>query len=156
MKRGRPPKHFRDLFAEGVGLEEYRAASDALAKHDIRLSFCETYREWVAQSFGGDAKTIGVFVVTCRMGLGALVDAIRNPQALVDEMEVRREQAAARWTKYEDDKRESLAAEPWTLTVEAPRPAPARFENSEGRQSVLFAGLDCLAGQNDLFATDGQ
>ena len=38
----------------------------------------------------------------------------------------------------------------------APRPKPARFENSEERQRMLLAGLDCLPGQGDLFQTDGE
>lgn len=33
---------------------------------------------------------------------------------------------------------------------------PRTFENDETTQTVLFAGLDCLAGQSDLFPTDGQ
>lgn len=41
-------------------------------------------------------------------------------------------------------------------------PAPQRtrqtqcFAPQPERQQVLFAGLDCLAGQMDLFATDGE
>ena len=44
----------------------------------------------------------------------------------------------------------------FALANEAPRPKPARFENSEGRQRMLLAGLDCLPGQGDLFHTDGE
>jgi hypothetical protein len=36
-----------------------------------------------------------------------------------------------------------------------PKPAPLRIDVPEYRQSKLFAGLDCLDGQGDLFATDG-
>lgn len=35
-------------------------------------------------------------------------------------------------------------------------PRPARVENFGGEQRVLFAGLDCLAGQRDLFETEGE
>jgi len=45
---------------------------------------------------------------------------------------------------------------PFTLANEAPRTKPARFENNSARQMVLLAGLDCLPGQRDLFATDGE
>ncbi len=31
-----------------------------------------------------------------------------------------------------------------------------RFTNNPGGQSVLFSGMDCLPGQLDLVATDGQ
>jgi hypothetical protein len=41
--------------------------------------------------------------------------------------------------------------EDFQLTNDKPRPAPLRFENEECRQTVLFAGMDCLAGQQDLF-----
>ncbi len=33
---------------------------------------------------------------------------------------------------------------------------PARFGAIEGAQRALFAGLDCLPGQQDLFSTDGE
>lgn len=46
--------------------------------------------------------------------------------------------------------------EPFVLCNEPPKPKPARFEDQCGRQSVLFAGLDCLSGQQDLFCTDGE
>jgi hypothetical protein len=36
------------------------------------------------------------------------------------------------------------------------KPKPVRFDNTTGRQAVLFAGLDCFPGQRDLFATDGE
>lgn len=37
-----------------------------------------------------------------------------------------------------------------------PRPTPWRLAAAEPcRQKPLFAGLDCLAGQQDLFSTDG-
>jgi hypothetical protein len=44
----------------------------------------------------------------------------------------------------------------FTLANDSSKPKPARFENSEGRQRVLLAGLDCLPGQGDLFQTDGE
>ena len=41
--------------------------------------------------------------------------------------------------------------------IDEPRPKPWKPEApTPGRQRVLFAGLDCLAGQRDLFDTDGQ
>ena len=46
--------------------------------------------------------------------------------------------------------------EPFALANEMPKPKPTRFENSEGRQRMLLAGLDCLPGQGDLFRTDGE
>jgi hypothetical protein len=33
---------------------------------------------------------------------------------------------------------------------------PMQFANDECRQRSLLAGLDCLPGQGDLFATDGE
>lgn len=44
----------------------------------------------------------------------------------------------------------------FTLANDPPKPKPVRFENSEGRQRMLLAGLDCLPGQSDLFRTDGE
>jgi hypothetical protein len=46
--------------------------------------------------------------------------------------------------------------ERFTLANPAP-PPPARRgpEPERTRQTVLFAGLDCLPGQQNLFATDG-
>jgi len=41
------------------------------------------------------------------------------------------------------------------LTNDKPRPKPMTFDAKEGKQKVLFSGLDCLPGQMDLFATDG-
>lgn len=34
-------------------------------------------------------------------------------------------------------------------------PKPVKFFTEKARQSVLFSGLDCLPGQQDLFPTDG-
>lgn len=45
--------------------------------------------------------------------------------------------------------------EPFVLTNEPARRSPIRFENDERRQKPLFAGLDCLPGQDDLFSTEG-
>lgn len=45
--------------------------------------------------------------------------------------------------------------EPFVLTNEPARRAPLQFENDERRQKPLFAGLDCLPGQDDLFSTEG-
>jgi hypothetical protein len=41
------------------------------------------------------------------------------------------------------------------LTNAEPKPAPVRIDVPEYRQKPLFSGLDCLAGQESLFATDG-
>lgn len=35
------------------------------------------------------------------------------------------------------------------------RPERPKFETTPARQRVLLAGMDCLAGQRDLFDTDG-
>lgn len=49
------------------------------------------------------------------------------------------------------------APESFTLQNPAPKPAPWKPQPAERkRQTVLFAGMDCLPGQNDLFATDGR
>lgn len=45
--------------------------------------------------------------------------------------------------------------ETFVLCNEPTRRAPVRFENDERRQKPLFAGLDCLPGQDDLFSTEG-
>jgi hypothetical protein len=42
------------------------------------------------------------------------------------------------------------------LTNEPPKPKPWRPENVKATQRVLLAGMDCLSGQGDLFATDGE
>jgi hypothetical protein len=43
------------------------------------------------------------------------------------------------------------------LASDPPRPRPAEFHDSEQRrQRALFAGLDVLPGQLDLFSTDGE
>lgn len=44
-----------------------------------------------------------------------------------------------------------MQTEEFQLTNDRPRPKPLRFENDECRQTVLFAGMDCLPGQEDLF-----
>lgn len=47
--------------------------------------------------------------------------------------------------------------EPFRLLSVKPAVRRQRFETSERtRQQVLFAGLDCLPGQLDLFQTDGE
>ena len=44
----------------------------------------------------------------------------------------------------------------FALSNEPLRQTPRRIEsNPKTRQQVLFAGLDCLPGQLDLFPTDG-
>lgn len=45
--------------------------------------------------------------------------------------------------------------EPFVLTNDPARRAPVCFENDDRRQKPLFAGLDCLPGQDDLFSTEG-
>ena len=48
-----------------------------------------------------------------------------------------------------------LAPEPFTLSRE-PKPEKCRQEMPERQiQTVMFSGMDCLAGQLDLFPTDG-
>ena len=47
-------------------------------------------------------------------------------------------------------------AAPFMLANDPPRKPALRFENNHGRQMMLLAGLDCLPGQGDLFATDGE
>lgn len=44
--------------------------------------------------------------------------------------------------------------EPFVLANDPPRRVPVRFENDDRRQRTLFDGLDCLPGQEDLFADD--
>ena len=48
-----------------------------------------------------------------------------------------------------------MSDEPFTLRNAPPVPPTAQFENNPNRQRVLLAGMDCLAGQLDLFPTDG-
>lgn len=45
--------------------------------------------------------------------------------------------------------------ESFVLTNQPARRSPIRFENDERRQKPLFAGLDCLPGQDDLLSTEG-
>jgi hypothetical protein len=48
-------------------------------------------------------------------------------------------------------------AEQYTLQNDKPKPKPWKPEAPERkRQQVLLAGMDCLAGQGDLFPTDGE
>jgi len=45
----------------------------------------------------------------------------------------------------------------FTLRNDDPRPTFWKCASGEKpRQQVLFAGMDCLSGQRDLFQTDGQ
>lgn len=48
------------------------------------------------------------------------------------------------------------AAEQFTLANDAPKPAVFQFVATPTKQRVLLAGMDCLAGQGDLFETDGE
>ncbi|HEV3023260.1 MAG TPA: hypothetical protein VGX76_12370 [Pirellulales bacterium] len=51
---------------------------------------------------------------------------------------------------------EMHAEEPeFTLANVAPKTKPRPVENVAASQRVLFAGMDCLSGQKDLFETDG-
>lgn len=43
----------------------------------------------------------------------------------------------------------------FTLQRKQPQPRATQFVSHGGAQKVLFSGLDCLAGQQDLFPTDG-
>lgn len=45
---------------------------------------------------------------------------------------------------------------PFRLENTPPKPKPLTFESSKDRQRVLFTGLDCLPGQQDLFDCDGE
>jgi hypothetical protein len=44
----------------------------------------------------------------------------------------------------------------FALANDPPRKPPERFENTEGRQRMLLAGLGCLPDQRNLFETDGE
>ena len=46
--------------------------------------------------------------------------------------------------------------DPFRLTSPPPQRVRAKFKSDPARQNVLFAGLSCLAGQTDLFLTDGR
>jgi hypothetical protein len=46
--------------------------------------------------------------------------------------------------------------EEFTLTNVKPKPKPPAIEQAKERQNVLFSGLNCLPGQQDLFETDGK
>ena len=53
-------------------------------------------------------------------------------------------------------KEEGDSAE-FVLSNAPPKPKPWRGGEPENtRQTVLIAGMDCLAGQQDLFETDGE
>jgi hypothetical protein len=45
--------------------------------------------------------------------------------------------------------------DPFQLQNEPPKPKPTEFTDNDGRQRVLFSGLNCLPGQQNLFPTDG-
>ncbi|HWB11560.1 MAG TPA: hypothetical protein VG826_20180 [Pirellulales bacterium] len=57
----------------------------------------------------------------------------------------------------EPDDEDAPASEPFALANDKPRPAPWKPEPAERkRQRTLLSGLDCLPGQGDLFAVDGE
>jgi hypothetical protein len=56
-----------------------------------------------------------------------------------------REQGTARWWRFERDGGYLLMNDPQR------RRHGTQFTNDRQRQSVLFTGRDCLAGQTDLF-----
>lgn len=43
--------------------------------------------------------------------------------------------------------------EPFVLTNEPARPK-LRIDNDDRRQTVMFSGMDCLPGQEELFASE--
>jgi hypothetical protein len=45
--------------------------------------------------------------------------------------------------------------EPFALQRPHPKPRVTQFVSHGGTQKVLFSGMDCLPGQQDLFPTDG-
>lgn len=45
--------------------------------------------------------------------------------------------------------------EPFSLQRPQPKPRVDKFVSHGGAQNVLFSGMDCLPGQQDLFPTDG-
>ena len=49
-----------------------------------------------------------------------------------------------------------MTSEPFRLANDPAPRRPAQFEDEQCRQRSLLAGLDCLPGQGDLFATDGE
>lgn len=50
-----------------------------------------------------------------------------------------------------------MTDEPFQLVNDKRKPEPQKFDVSDRtRQKLLFAGLDCLPGQLDLFQTDGE
>ena len=58
-------------------------------------------------------------------------------------------------TREESTEREAPAPEPvFALTNPPPKPGPAQGKPApKCRQKVLLTGMDCLAGQKDLFTT---
>ncbi len=52
---------------------------------------------------------------------------------------------------------EKSDGEEFALTNPAPKPKPWRGDEPDNtRQTKLLSGLDCLPGQQDLFAADGE
>ena len=45
--------------------------------------------------------------------------------------------------------------ESFALQRPQPKPRVTQFVSHGGTQKVLFSGMDCLPGQQDLFPTDG-
>ncbi len=48
-----------------------------------------------------------------------------------------------------------MSEDAFILRNDSPDQAGPEFENNDGVQRVLFTGLNCLPGQEDLFPTDG-
>lgn len=46
--------------------------------------------------------------------------------------------------------------EAFELNNDPPADKKPTFDSNTGDQRVLFSGLECLPGQQDLFETDGQ
>lgn len=100
MKTARPPAHLQDLFTQGISEADYQAAQAAFRAADIQFAWCIAAREWRALSFG--SRFAGeCFAVTCRMGIGTAADYVREPSAMVAEMERRKADTAARWDQHE-------------------------------------------------------
>ena len=49
-----------------------------------------------------------------------------------------------------------MSGQSWQLVNEQPRRRATEVPLARERQRALFCGLDCLPGQRDLFATDGE
>jgi hypothetical protein len=101
MKMTKPPKHRQQIYAYGMSDEEYNAARTTLMKCGISVAYCIEGREWRIHKIGGRPGSGCAFSVTLRTTAAFVVDYLRDPQSLIEEMGRREAAAQAHWDDME-------------------------------------------------------